>query len=335
MALSSMPLDCGVQHTVDWLEFKVLASEYLTVSIRDLSRIWDTRRNSEDSDFEEGQSSEEGFLLDIFSEIDSRIAQLGRAYPFEYSESGSSLQLKGAPNEGMYAYIFCLLLSHTKKGIVLSGVYVPKLTNVVRDYFQVCATIAAAGEVRGHSYSFGFPRPNGTGFLAKLASIYAAFGEGAVVSQVPAGVSLSPKDEQIDVICWRPRRDGAAGKRYILGQVASGENWVDKTIRGGAIKRFHATWFQPPGIASQATCAMFIPFSIVPNPGETVAEKILILSHEYGDIYYRNILPLLVQKGTEWASRCAPSYVIERLSDFANVRDWVDAQLLRFRRLAA
>ncbi|MFM0628860.1 hypothetical protein [Paraburkholderia xenovorans] len=335
MALSTLPLDSGVQVAVDWLELKVLASEYAIVSLASMSRIWDTRRNTEDTDPAGEESEEDVFYQSVVNELNLRMTQLGRAYPFQFSASGASLELKPKPNEGMYAYVFCLLISHTKKGQVLSGQYIPKLTNVVRDYFQICATLAAAGEVKGHAYSFGFPRPDSTGFLTKLRAIYAAFGEATVVAEAPKGASRSPKDEQIDLISWKTRKDGGAGKRYVLGQVASGADWVNKTIRGGAIDRFHHTWFMPPGIASQASCAMFIPYSIVPNPNESVADKLLVLTHEFGAIYYRNMIPLLVQKGVEFANRCDASIVIERLAEFEDVRGWVDKQLLKFRKLAA
>ena len=53
-----------------------------------------------------------------------------------------------------------------------------EIDNKIRDLFQACATWAAAGDVKGHAYSFGFPRPDHSGFLVKLKTIYRHFADG-------------------------------------------------------------------------------------------------------------------------------------------------------------
>ncbi|WP_143135097.1 hypothetical protein [Burkholderia ubonensis] len=334
MALSSLPLDGDVQVVVDWLEFKVIASEYFSFSVSELQRIFDTRRNTEDSDFEEKSSEEEDFYQSVMNEIAHRIKCLSTSYPFALSDSGGSLELKKKPNEGMYAYMLCLLLSHTKQGEVFNGEYLPDITNRVRDYFQACSTLALAAVVSGNAFSFGFPRPDNSGFLAKLQLIYRRFGEGGVVTKIPRGASRSPKDEQIDVIGWQDRPDGAAGKHYVLGQVASGNDWPGKSIKGGPIDRFHRTWFNAPGIASQHSAALFIPCCIRANRGETANDKLLVLTSEFGDIYHRHVLPRLVLKGFRLGHRLAGRVTIERTDDYPEIVDWVGKELLKFRRTA-
>ncbi|MGV2292094.1 hypothetical protein AAHK20_25515 [Trinickia sp. YCB016] len=334
MALSSLPLDSDAQVIVDWLELRVIGSEYLSFSVSELQRIFDTRRNTEETDFEEKSSGEEDFYQSAMNEIEYRIRCLGTSYPFALSSSGASLELKEKPNAGMYAYLLCLLLSHTKQGEVFSGDYLPKITNRVRDYFQACSTLAVAGIVSGNAFSFGFPRPDNTGFLAKLQSIYRRFGEGRVVRQIPKGASRSPKDEQIDVIGWQDRPDGAAGKHYVLGQVASGNDWPGKSIKGGPIDRFHHTWFDAPGIASQHRAALFIPYCIVANRGETVKDKLLVLTSEFGDIYHRHVLPRLVLKGLRLGQRLNGQATIERITDFPEIVAWVSKELVKFRKIA-
>lgn len=44
------------------------------------------------------------------------------------------------------------------------------------------------------------------------------------------GMIPSPmvKDEEIDVIAWKPREDKTPGTYYLLGQVASGDKWVQQ-----------------------------------------------------------------------------------------------------------
>lgn len=326
MALSNLPLEADVQVIVDWLECKVLTSEYFTVGISDLQRIWDTRRNAEDLDFENGSSQESDFTQLIFSEINKRIKELGESYPFSLSESGESLESKIEFNEGCYVYLFCLFLSHFQQGEVLNGTYLPAINGAIRDLFQACSTIAAAGEVCGHSYSFGFPRPDHSGFLDKLKIIYAKFGEGVVVEVVPQGASKNTKDDQIDLIAWKDRADGAAGKMYMLAQVASGENWPAKSIKGGPIDRFNRTWFGNPQNSSQPIAALFIPYCVLPIDGCTVQDRLNILTHEFGNIHYRNTLPSLFQCGLDLARNNA-NLIIERVSDVPKIVDWVNQQL--------
>jgi hypothetical protein len=334
MVLSTLPLDCASQYAIDWLEYKILCSEYGIGSVSELQRIWDTRRNSESDDFEGSNSDAEIFLQNISAEISSRIRQLEATYPFELSENGATLSLKENFSAGAYIYLFCLFLSHPKKGAVLNGRYLPKITNEVRDLFQACSTWAAAGIVKGNAYSFGFPRPDGSGFLQKLQLVYNKFGEGKVVDAIPKGASRRPKDEQIDVIAWQDRADGAAGKFYVLGQVASGNDWPDKTIKGAAIDRFHGTWFSNPQIASQALASLFIPFCIVPEDGDTTAERLNILTLEFGNVYYRHLLPLLAQKGIDHFEN-NPNCIVERITDINRISKWVDSELSKLRKKAA
>lgn len=334
MVLAVLPLDCPSQFAIDWLEYKVLCSEYSIASVAELQRIWDTRRNTEDDDFEGADTDAESFLQIVSAELASRIDQLGSAYPFELSENGETLSLKEEISPGAYIYLFCLLLSHPKKGVVLNGKYLPKITNTTRDLFQASSTLAAAGIVNGNAYSFGFPRPDGTGFLGKLKLVYEKFGEGKVVDSIPKGASKRPKDEQIDVIAWKDRADGAAGKHYVLGQVASGDNWPGKTIKGAGITRFHGTWFGNPQIASQALAALFIPFCVIPDEGDSTQDRLHVLSLEFGDVYYRHVLPLLAQRGLDHAAEF-PECVVERTADVGKISAWVNGEIKKLRKKAA
>jgi hypothetical protein len=330
MILANLPLDCSSPYAIDWLEYKVLSSEYKIASVSELQRIWDVRRNEEGDDFEGAGTDGDVFLQTVSAELSNRIKKLGAAYPFELSDNGESLSLTA----GGHIYLFCLLLSHPKKGPVLNGKYLPNITNTVRDLFQACSTLAAAGEVRGNSYSFGFPRPDGTGFLEKLRVVYQKFGEGKVVDSVPRGASRKQKDAQIDIIAWKDRPDRAAGKRYVLGQVASGNDWPGKTIKGAAIDSFHKTWFSNPQVASQATAALYIPFCIIPEADDTVEDRIGVLTHEFGDIYYRDILPLMAQHGIDHAQEMSDC-VVERVQDVDRVSAWVNEELKKLRKKAA
>jgi len=328
--LSMLPLDCGSQEICDWFELYTLSSEYYAASFHELTRAWDKRKNSEDADFEGASIDAQDFLEGVYQEIRDRIEQLGECYPFDFSESDQELVFLGDRlNDGSKIYIFCLFISHINNKVVFDEPSFYVIDHRVRDLFQACATWAAAGLVVGHSYSFGFPRPDHSGFLKKLTMIYHCFGDGKAVATPLPGVSKSPKDEEIDVIAWHPRADFSPGTYYILGQVASGNNWVDKSIKGSAIEAFHGTWLSPTP-ASTAIAAMFIPFVVKPVKNETISDRIGILTRRLGHIYHRLLIPALARKGLE-LGRTHKNLVIERIDDVAEISNWIEKVISDFR----
>lgn len=333
MVLAPLPLDSETSVIIDWLEFQVLSSEYKTASISALQREWDKRRNTEESDFEESTSTEEDFLLLIQDALRERIKVLRDSYPFRLSSSGESVELSPTLSEHQYAYLLCLFLSNSKKGLVLSGKYLPNLTNRVRDLFQVCATLAAAGIARGPAISFGFPRPDRSKFLTKMKQIYPLFGEGTVVTSVPPGAPPEIKDGGVDVIAWKTRRDGGAGKFYLLGQVASGHDWPGKSIKA-TLDLFHDTWFTSKP-ASTPTPAMFVPFCVVPtSAGESMSDRLIYLTREFGNYYYRYLIAPNVKRGLAIAKAANPRHPVERADDYPKVVRWVQLQLKTLRKRA-
>ena len=242
--LAMLPLDSDAQEICDWFELYVLSSQYYSASFSDLSRIWDKRKNSEDSDFQASLQQEEEFLESILQTVRDRIECLNNCYPFSFSDNDEELVFNiNGLNEGSAIYIFCLFISNTNNEVIFEDDSFFVINDKVRDMFQACSTWAAAGEVEGNAYSFGFPRPDHSSFLPKLTAIYNHFSDGKVRKEPLKGVSTNPKDEQMDVIAWKPRRDRASGTYYMLGQVATGQNWQSKTLTG-AVKSFHKNWFE-------------------------------------------------------------------------------------------
>jgi hypothetical protein len=328
--LAILPLDCDTQELCDWFELYTLSSEFHSASFSELSRSWDKRKNSKHTDFQASTgSTEDEFLEAIFQTVRERSEYLGDCYPFSFSDNGEELIFnESALNEGSIIYIFCLFIANTNNAIIFDDDSFFTVNNKVRDLFQACATWAAAGEVQGHSYSFGFPRPDHSGFLPKLTEIYQQFSDGRVRSSPIPGVSISSKDEEIDIIAWHPQNDNAPGTYYILGQVASGNNWLDKSITG-AIEAFHANWFeiQP---ASRPTPAMFIPFFIIPTNKESFQDRISVLTRRFGSLFYRYRIPSLARKGLE-LGRANNQLTIERRNDIGEISVWVNEVIKKFR----
>lgn len=340
MAIKAPQLKAIPAHICDWLEMSVIAAPHSRYSLHKLKRIWDVNRETEFSDPEGKQAPEDdtddegvngedvdAFLDAISTEIDDRSHILGSAYPFEVISGGAVLKLKDEPTPGAHIYLFCLILSHSKVGDILDGRWQPEITHRTRDLFQACSTLAAAGEVTGSAISFGWPRPNeNPPFLQRLQEVYAIFGEGQVRAAPLPGTSPSPKDEEIDVIAWRPSRDGAAGTDYLLGQVASGDNWEMKSIKGPPIEKFHRNWFDvsPP---SPVKPAIFIPHLILSNQTGDRRDVMDKLTVTYGIVLDRLRLPRRANEGIELAKQPGHGLVIERQDDVQHIVEWVHQQV--------
>jgi hypothetical protein len=328
MLLAPLPLDAHPRVIVDWLELSVICSEFNQAQISDLQRIWDTHRNTEDTDFEgNSQDTEDSFRESIDEEIRIRMGALGKAYPFDYSDTGEEFFLKEELTLGATAYLYCLFMSHPDKDEVISGEVVPEIDHAVRDLFQICSTIAAAGEVSGSAVSFGHPREGHSSFLTKLRETYALLGEGSVREQTLPGVTRSPKDDGMDVIAWSHSNDNAPGKYYLLGQVASGRNWPGKSVLG-IIDKFHENWFEVRPV-STPNPSIFIPFHIPPVADETLEERMRSLTLEFGKVFYRLRIPLLINQGFESAN--IQNRHVERVADFNKVVTWVNHTCTMFR----
>ena len=161
---------------------------------------------------------------------------------------------------------------------------------------QVCATIAAAGYVEGQAVSFGWPRPGRSSFSKALKAVYADFGDGAPRRKPLPAAPAKIKDGGIDVIAWRPSPDGLPGTHYLLGQVASGHNWKQKSVVEDS-RLFHWAWFDIPP-ATERQHAIFIPFCLEPehgsiqagDPRQALAEHIQFLTVTFGVVFYRHRL---------------------------------------------
>ena len=74
---------------------------------------------------------------------------------------------------------------------------------------------------------------------------------------VPLWSNGQEKDAGIDVIAWNDFRDGRPGKLVMLGQVASGRDWTEKSVKNETDRFFD--WFsQPP--TKHFIPSIFIPF---------------------------------------------------------------------------
>jgi hypothetical protein len=160
--------------------------------------------------------------------------------------------------------------------------------------------------------------------------VYHHFGEGEVVNEPRVGASPMVKDEEIDVIAWKPRKDKAAGTFYLLGQVASGSNWEAKSIKGDPIAYFHRTWFTRTP-ASEPLPSIFIPQAVLPTGDGGRKDRIDLQTAKFGFILDRLVLPSLASVGISLFDDKSNDLIIERRSDIPRVIAWVSAQVTALR----
>ena len=204
------------------------------------------------------------FAEHVLEEIEYRRDVLGGDYPFVLDGAGSRWRILPAPDRGAgqqgaarSCYVFCLLASALRDDCV-RGARGADLKRTMERLFQAVAVDAAAAIMNGDAISFGWPRPEGTGFRPALADACHRLGLGEPLQDLPAWSRGQEKDAGIDVIAWRSFRDSRPGKLVMLGQVASGRDWPSKSVKNDT-PRFFA-WF------SKSPTEHFIPSIFIPFP---------------------------------------------------------------------
>lgn len=173
----------------------------------------------------------------VVEELLFRVQTIGTAYPFEMisSPSGFSQQLRLKPSRreprtGELVYVFCLLDSCIRDGLVTVATSERALVQRIGAIFQICSCIAVGGYTSAEVVSFGFPRASGTAFLPTLQAVWRQYGSYTVIKTIPYGFDDKLKDGGVDIIAWRRFDDGHAATFLMFVQVASGLDWKDKPV---------------------------------------------------------------------------------------------------------
>ena len=332
-ALQPPSINSSLPTLADWMELQALCSPRRAAHDHDLIAIIQVVEDDEDDDEIASDSRAEELIDDVFAELERRMAAAEDRYPFLVSNSGTTLSLEISGGDyACYAYLFCLLVSeHRRQELVPRWVFSP-IAGKVEDLFQVCSTVAAAGLLNGCATSFGFPRPDNSGFLAALTRTFEDRMREGRIERIPrAGVSSATKDGGIDIVAWSNFPDGLPSKLYLLGQCASGAKYPDKSV-GAYIRSFHEDWFTTvPG--STPLEAMFIPFMLdsrlTARKRETLGEArqghYLSQARTLGVIVDRCRLAYLVKDGMSVEQRRPSS--VERVGEMSLVEDWVNTAI--------
>ncbi len=257
--------------------------------------------------------------------VESRRHILGAAYPFQLDDSGDVIMCDLRKDSmGQVAYILSLVLSNLRSASDLlsdsdlhpTDAEIPSL----REFFQFFATAAMAAEIQGSAWSFGFPRPDRSGFLEKLKTIWRCLGDGRVEPQ--PGAPSHPKDDGIDVFAARHHRDHFPGFLLAVAQVATGRDMRDKSVLHH-MEAFKDRWFFP------RPATKFVPYMVVPF----VIDRVQFIDdvRTLGNILHRLRVPRRVEEAAELVERSVKIEGYKRLED---AKEWVHSYRKRGRSVA-
>lgn len=299
----------------DFLELTAFFANDCTALVSDIANQATIAAEADHADLDEAmRKGEEETASGTVLQIEARRSALDTAYPFELDDDGAILTYAPArPSVGQAAYILSLVLSNLRALSPIldgSGVHPDDgEVRTLRQYFQYFATAALAAEIRGHAWSFGFPRPDSSGFIVKLNEIWQNLGDGRVEAQ--AGAPARPKDDQVDVFAARPHPDRLPGFPVAAAQVATGKNATDKSLRGH-LGAFKSRWFARQPVTD------FAPYMIVPfaRDQDSFVDDVRVM----GNVLHRLRVPRRVAEAEELV---AADVTVEGYDQLAEAAQWV------------
>ena len=275
----------------DFLELSAFFSHHCMAFTSDLANQVAISAENNDLDLDgEMRNGNEEVVSGTIQRIEARRAALEATYPFALEQDGGVLRCDLTRDAfGQTAYVLSLVLSNLRAlSPILDGSSVhPEDDEVrtLRQYFQYFATAALAAEVRGHSWSFGFPRPDGTGFFNKLELIWNTLDDGRVEPQV--GAPEYPKDDQVDVFAARPHPDRLPGFPLFVAQVATGRDAGNKSLKGH-LGAFKSRWFARQPV-TEFVAYMIVPFA---RTNEQFVDDVRLM----GNVLHRLRVPRRVEE---------------------------------------
>lgn len=304
----------------DYLELKAAVSPVGQSYSAEIVDALEIAADSEFEDVNEEVETRESVATGAVTRIGLRQRALGSAYPFATDEFGSTVSfLAETPDFGQSAYLVSLILSNLRAITpLLDGSELHPSDDEVkalRQYFQYFATAALAAEVGGQAWSFGFPRPDRSGFIGKLSEIWSVMKDGAVKPDPSA--PASPKDDQVDVFAWREHGDGLPGFLLAVAQVATGGDWKEKSIKTHVKEVFPKRWFSPVPVTEMVAYHV-VPFA---RPDDKFRDDVLVL----GNVLHRIRVPKRVSEAETLKMQ---GLAIEGFDRLQAAADWV-ARYLR------
>ena len=307
----------------DYLELKAVFSKDGQSFSGDIVDALELAAEAGSDDVDAEMRNREEVAAGAVARMSSRKRVLSTAYPFDLDDRGDTVFFTDKrPDPGQAAYLVSLLLSNLRAlSPLLDGSTMHPSdheAHELRRHFQYFATAAIAAEIGGPAWSFGHPRPDGTGFIKKLSEIWTVLKDGSVKAD-PASPT-APKDDQVDVFAWREQGDGLPGFLLVAAQVATGKDWKDKSIKSHIARVFPARWFQRPP-ATEMVAYHVIPFA---RPDDKFRDDVLVL----GNVLHRLRVPRRVNEATVLAGNGMTIEAIDRLEV---AKGWIRSYVERVR----
>ena len=307
----------------DYLELKAVLSRDGQCFSEDIVHALELSAEAEFADVNAEIEAREDIAAGAVARMTSRKRALATAYPFDVDDRGDVVFFTAEqPDLGQSAYLVSLLLSNLRAlSPLLDGSAMHPSNHEVRElrqHFQYFATAAIAAEIGGPAWSFGFPRPDGTGFISKLSEIWAVLKDGSVKAD-PAAPAAA-KDDQVDVFAWREQRDGLPGFLLAAAQVATGKNWRDKSIKSHIDRVFPGRWFDRSP-ATEMVAYHVVPFA---RPDHKFRDDVLVL----GNVLHRLRVPRRVSEAADLARN---GVMIEAIDQLEAAAEWIKSYMARVR----
>ena len=309
----------------DFLELNALFSKDGQSFSEDIVDALELAAETEYNDVDTEIEIREEVAAGAVSRMSSRKRILATSYPFDIDDDGGVIFFTGEETDlGQTAYLVSLILSNLKSvSPLLVDSYVHPTEEEVRrlrQYFQYLATAAIAAEVGGPAWSFGFPRPDGTGFQKKLTDIWTSLRDGKVCADPSA--PTDPKDDKVDIFAWRAQKDGLPGFLLIAAQVATGKCWKSKSIKDHVREVFQKRWF------SRAPVTAMVAYHVIPfaRPDEKFRDDVLVL----GNVLHRLRVPLRVREATNLVLN---GVAVEAFDLLDGASEWIQSYVERTRAL--
>jgi hypothetical protein len=211
---------------------------------------------------EEILESELDRLVDrVTDELGNRADTLRENYPFTFERDPLQIGLRPEATHGSTAhvvYVFNLLMTAALDHALPKSKELARKIDEGRRLFHACASVGVAGLInRGHTFWFGFPRPDKSNFSEALGNLSRRLGFARQRNPPPPGLPDQPKDDQVDVVGWRQFSDSRMGTLFVICQAATGAKWDDKSIIPHLLA--FCDWFEQPPYAL-AMASLAIPF---------------------------------------------------------------------------
>lgn len=274
------------------------------------------------------ETRREALVARVAEEISFRERTLEADYPFEVEGDPLRLKMRDMQNHTSHpVYLFMLLMTGFKDRLLPRNAALDSRIGNGRTLFHHCASFGVAGLLEdGHTYWFGWPRPDKAPFASALEDLCGRLGFGRPKIPPPPGLPTMAKDDQIDVIGWRAFRDKRNSTLFVICQAATGNNWTEKSVHShlGAFTE----WFERSPY-KLAMSSLAVPFTVHhevddqdgEDYDEAVFEVLQRLNHQHGVVLDR--LRITECIGPILARGNAP----DRMGGFAGISvlsDWIE-----------